>query len=551
MNIFEDTTPCVTPPSVHIDIKSIPAAAIRLAPVPHVPTDEDLADMFPDIAPDKRPLRMAEERHWLNPSEEQNYVEHYSLRLPFPERSIVFGTNGVISVAIQCVDEAPLAAYKRELIDKYECVGFHANIKYTISNLRTIHQFQNMFAWLKDIYLVDESLRGPINLSKVALLQQAIDILEPTACMGWFKTLKDKDDRKLISVLAPQLSQRLKNPTALEPTPVDAKSLPRPGNALARVRFDKIEYIESPSRTVEPLTEPRSFRILICKTPMSGTIGKHVMWKDANLPILVKPDSIPSIAFNDTHMAVTYQSPDFAEDILSVSLYSIVLEGKRYFNHVHTVHFKGRFADGFLTTQLSEKNQVCIALGSGVTIVDLSGVGTAEYVYLEPENPKHRRKVTFASMKEDELLVATNKGEYYRIDLKKSTVVETNQILAVEPIYDVQYNYGQLYMQSTMSVSGQFRPQHAGYDVLDLNRPTCMATRGCLLFVATKYGHIQVFTRIKEGIVRTFNPIQQQQQAMNQQPIVPNGIKAYDDYIVCVNQNGVVRYVGLKKEGKI
>lgn len=479
---------------------------------------------------------------------EERKVKLEEKRLDF----IVLGSNNVSCYAL----ETPpgVGSKHKKLLNRLECKSLVKNFKHNIANFELKKQATDMLDHVMAIAKHDESLRPTIK------------------AVG--KHLSDK-----IKTLPEHL------PVGKSPKLI--MEADRPGKTYPGVEILFMEYANVPTPTTpEGVEKGDEFFIWTIHTNLNSS---H--WVKSRTTIIVKPNTVPGVAFNNTHLVVLYQPLYFSnEDIICLDLYKLTAIGRVPKAHCDRFYFtfpESFSTHGILSVTLSELGICTIAYSIGCVVIDvLRQVVRPRAVILTTPDVKHRRMVTTAivnhlpdekrpSMEEgdhwDETLsdvletgtrvpvpawsgtlsIGTDAGEAIGICWRSSQLVFAEVIPAVEPIFGCIYSNKRVLMHSIMEISGKMLPfVTEKITHLPTSRPLHMAVCGTLIFVLEKYGSIQIFSTTVRKILFSFKPPKSEFTFAPSEPkqhCYP-AIYAGPERVVVVYPNMLVRVLGIRKK---
>lgn len=540
---------------------------------------------FGDLPEQLWPVRMEQERKWMAPGPEDTIHDLSSQLLPHADRTIVIGTNGVYSFALECADDTRVQmdpeitgenrkkktkeeeqkealkklngpekredrvetidkfyaeyakknvgfAFKRSL-SNFERQAFYMALKFDFANLHIVGDAKVMLERLMDMARVDNSLRSPISKLGPRLT-------------------------KKMNTLPARFERNQKRPVS--------RTADRPDGAFPTVKFMTIDFHEPVQEVVAP--DLTTFRLLICPTP---TLEQHKKkkkkqphWVDVNLAISTDAKTVPACAFNDTHFVILYLPfVEARNGVLIVNLYelpSMQSTSRKQLTKVDCFYFcfpPELANEGMLNIHLSQQGVISVCFANGVLVFDAFRQVPQIHVLLL-EAVKCQRRITTSpifhppAFKRDTpdakdmwcgtVVLGTDKGECYGINWRTGFVHFIEVSPAVEPIFATHYSNGKIFMQTVMTVCGTISNLSAANQltVLPIDRPLAMDSCGALIVVLSKYGFIKILSSIARQVAREFP----QPSVGSHTPLLQHaykGVKAFHDHIVCVYPSGLVR----------
>jgi len=521
-------------------------------------TEAEQKDSFGDLDKSKWAKRNDIENHFLAAKPSQKHKDWQSHPFKNSKKTIVFGTNGYMAWATECEDIKkfavdddddeetdlegkindsreyakcnPAAAYKHacSALEKSSVVR-HTN--YEIHNLQTSENAKLKAQELVAICKVDKSLLAP------------------------FK------------ILGPKLSKKMKElPVSIkEPKPIESQQRPR--NAFCSVKYWKEEESLPKADLGEGEGEEEvvEFKLLYCRVPYEKkkmNAGKKST-KEKNKTKEVKPKwnyakhilkcvsgTTPSACFNDTHLFVVYQPAGSIDTgILRVSVFDAsgtLDQPEKTFDFIFPEKFS---MEGMLCTALSKEGVFAASLSSGAIIFDLES--NRHCLWLDPgeiteEEDKNwiMRSVTslsFSSQDSNLLCMGTDKGECYIVNWTNGEQYNIEHLPAVEPVFAASHSNNHTFMESVFGIV-VCRPLLPIPVFVDMDRPIAYDTCGSLIAVMTKYGGLKIFHKKVRRLLYAAVPITQtKKHAINNVQHAYPGLKLFEESVVCVYPDGIVR----------
>lgn len=512
-------------------------------------------DAFGDLPAEDRKTRFDVEQHFIAAKPDQKHHDCFSHPFVQPDKCFLVGTNGFVSWAFQSQDYAePKTVEEKDKKDslaikvaesdaygkvnpsfgyKTSCAGLEQNAFY-YHNLYTIHL-----------------LTQATNAKLMSQEFQAIAMVDPSL-VG------------VMRMLGPKISKAMKTlPEYATPKPIQSQN--RPGGCYASVEHTTHESVAVQEITSTALIE---FRLLTCETPyMKKKMQAAKMkkknelkvvkpkWQDAFCSFKCVPGTVPSASFNETHFTVLYQ-PGGKRGLMRLCVYEIA---KGYKKPVRTFdfYFPEAFSqEGMLCTTLGVDGMYAVSLSSGALVLNALSDETEPGMHVislvmadEAENNFVKRRITSISFAKDQpsiLVLGTDKGECYMIEWATGDPYNIEHTPAVEPIFSASMSNNYVFAASVMGLL-ICRPSIPIPLFMDMDRPLAFDTCGSLIFVMTKYGGLKFFHKTMRKVVHCCEPVSQKQLRLNGIQHAYAGLKAFQDRVVCVYPNGVVRNYQLIK----
>lgn len=304
------------------------------------------------------------------------------------------------------------------------------------------------------------------------------------------------------------------------------------------------------------------FVVYYCNT---SKLAKSPGWTRSKIIIRTTLDTVPCLAFNETHLAVLHQPHDEVDpSVVTISLYR--LNDHPAQNPCDQFYFqfpKEHFTEqGLLNMTMNNEGIITVAFANGVVAVDSKRV-LPPRIFLAGTHIV----MSSAAHKQEFVILGTNQGECIGVDWKTGDIVFTEITPVIEPIYSVHYSNKRTFMHTACAISGRMSPyQTDGMTHLPTGRLTGMDVCGTLIFAAEKYGNIEVFSSAVRAVVFPFKapkelfqhkpkdpnskepPEKQEYQVVACPPYYPS-IKATPDRLVTLYQNGLVVVYYISNEG--
>jgi hypothetical protein len=438
--------------------------------------DANLHMLVGDLPKELRKRRALQERCWTS---EKSHVSEYYIPAPSGgDNLIVLGTNGcvVFAIAVQ-----PGNAYL-EAHAMLACNSAKASWQQRIKDLRLRRHALDLREYIEAIG------RKDIHLATAA-----------AACV------------QRIDKLIPLLPEVIPPAKMVPPTPAQ-----RPGTSAPQVLLYDIK-----TPTVIKLQEAEEaaasdvFVIWTC-----NALDRKSRWAASRRdPIVVRRGTFPSLAFNETHVAIIWQSNVVGATGLWLVLHDLTAIGRIAKKPLFCWELSFMEAEGFIndgqgiiSASLSNQGILCVACSNAVLICTVLGkqAGHTRAVVLKCD---YKRNITCARLCElDMLVIGTACGECYEIDWRhKSSEEDTvfapqvEHILACEPIYDAYTSNRRLLLQTTLAMSGRLLPYICqDFVYMPSGRILASAVCGTLIFALEKYGQLLVYTSTARSIMYPF-----------------------------------------------
>ncbi len=386
----------------------------------------DLAEQFWAGRPDQ-------ERQWMVPAQTDILYDLESFALPHPDRTVVLGTNGVLSFALQCLDSdrplLPVAAAddtkekqaeetKAKMIEELKKKKTPTNEEKGILIAAAYDEYASKnaaFAYKRSLAVLERRafyLTTKYNIDKTHLKQDAKYLQERLDDMGKV----DYSLREPITRLEPRLKSRIEKLPIMfkagEKRPPQ-KWAQRPGNTHASVAVMTIDFLE-PQPPIVPLTvgageELTFYRLLVCKTPTDySELGKkkpkdkRPKWTDVNVVVETVSRTVPAGAFNDTHLALLYLPKTKEGNVIFVDIYLLpTAESMAKNGGTCKPNRERRFCftlpeqfcqSGRIYLSLSSMGIVSMGYGNGVLVFDAMGLVEKIHVILL-DGKEHPRSI--------------------------------------------------------------------------------------------------------------------------------------------------------------
>jgi ribosomal protein L12E/L44/L45/RPP1/RPP2 len=361
------------------------------------PSERQVCDkaFYGDLPEERWHERPEQERRWMAPKADDALFDLQSMALPHPDRTIVIGTNGVLSFALQCADSASVPVSGGGAKEKTAAAAKMAAEKKmsqdALLELRySEYEKQNVaFAYKRELAQVERH----------AFYQTTRYEIATTHIRGDAEYLKkrlvdtgkiDASLRPIIAKLEPKLVKRIEK---LPPKfaagvtrPDLKKTAVRPGGAHAAVSIMTCAFLEQEPALL-PASDATDFRLLVCKTPTDcvpeAGKDKRTKWIDVNLSFATASKTVPAASFNDTHLAIVYLPKSTLPGTLFLDLFPLPLasvplrQGKIKFEREKRFCFNlpPQFCEsGLISLHLSSAGIASLAYGNGVLVFDTQGM---------------------------------------------------------------------------------------------------------------------------------------------------------------------------------
>jgi hypothetical protein len=305
------------------------------------------------------------------------------------------------------------------------------------------------------------------------------------------------------------------------------------------------------------------FTLYYCNT---SKLSKSPGWTKAKMaPFRTTLDTVPCLAFNETHLAVLSQPFDERDaSVVTVSLYRLNDHPAQHACDQFYFQFpKEHFTEqGLLNMSINAEGIITVAFANGVVAIDSKKE-------LQPRIFIAGNHVVISSIahKRETVFLGTQSGECLGVDWNTGDVVSTEVSPVIEPIYSLHYSNKRTFMHTACAVSGRMNPyQTDGLTHLPTGRLTGMDVCGSLIFAVEKYGAIQVMSSSARGMVFPFKapkeffahkqknpdsdlPLEKQEfETVLSPPYYPS-IKVTTDRMVVLYQNGLIIVYYISNEG--
>jgi len=300
------------------------------------------------------------------------------------------------------------------------------------------------------------------------------------------------------------------------------------------------------------------------RSPYGGTGDEYVLyycnttktkkgsgWTKAKMsPFFVTSETVPSVAFNETHCAILYQpydEPD--ESVITIALFRLnehpaQKECDRFCFQFPKEHFSDQ---GILKIEINKVGVITVSFANGVVIIDSTRAIEPKIVLL------NKRLVTATTTHEKDLLiVGTDAGECIGVSWRTGDIVFSELTPVVEPIYSLLYSNKRVFMHTASAISGRLNPYLSeAMTHLPCARITGIDACGTLLFAVEKHGTIQIFSTVARCVLFPFKPPPQPMLGPQNCDSLPcyNSVKASTGSLVVLYQNGLIRHYNISKEG--
>jgi hypothetical protein len=379
--------------------------------------------------------RYDQEAAWIAPGETDNIIDLDSGLLPHPDRTIIIGTNGTISFALQCADDDTIPFDKERLlnpekkpnnrdeliaiVDNYHAQYSRVNVAFDYK--RRLSEFEGASFYLALKYDIESNihLQGDAKL----LVERLTDMARVDSTL-----------RSTISRVGTRLDKRRKKlPISFdkEHSRPKVQMAERPGGCFAMVQFMMTDFHDQNGDDTIFAPQDASttfFRLLVCRTPTqtsssssSSGRGKKPGWIDTNIGVLTDAKTVPACAFNDTHFCILYLPHTVTRNaVIFVDMYKIpdaaITPGGNKPKLTHVDRFAFRFPpqfanQGMINVHLSDCGIMSVCFANGVLVFDTLRMVPGIHVILlelapsdketkktEEEERRLRRRITTASI---------------------------------------------------------------------------------------------------------------------------------------------------------
>ena len=477
------------------------------------------------------------EKHWIAASPDEKHNDSLSEELDAYSRCIIVGTNGQCAFALKCPDSKKA---KTEAPVDYSTLSNEEILKKETKASRTYAAVNAAFAYKSATSQLEKNAFFHLSNFEISNVHDQTSALLK---VQEFRAIGKTDPSLLASIkrVAPKLSVKVKElPKMARPLPI--RSAPRPGNAYASVSLTQASFTQDfcdIDATRDDTTTP--FRLMTCRVPSPE---KKTGWKESNTVFHCRKGTIPSAAFNETHIAVLFQ-PSIKDGPLRLH----VIELKTYrVERSFDFFFPSVFSrEGMLSTSLSEQGVFSVSFASGVLVFDTTRPEDTISVFIlsierQEEDASLVRHVTCTRVRDNLLVFGTDKGECYVIEWRTGDIVAIEHSQAVEPLFSVDYYNKCTVMHTVMGVV--IAREKETPVIIDSPRPLAIDMCGTLIFVMTKYGNLQIFKADTRRVVHQIEPVPQKHRIDGIQHAY-QGMRAFPEHMVCVYPNGVVRTISL------
>lgn len=305
------------------------------------------------------------------------------------------------------------------------------------------------------------------------------------------------------------------------------------------------------------------FTLYYCNT---SKLDKSPGWLKAKMaPFRTTLDTVPCLAFNETHLAVLSQPYD-EPDASVVTIYLYRLNEHPTQNPCDLFHFqfpKEHFTEqGLLNMTMNTEGIITVAFANGVVAIDTKRE-LAPRIFLAGTHVV----ISSTAHKRETIFLGTQSGESLGVDWATGDVVSTEVSPVIEPIYSIHHSNKRTFMHTACAVSGRMNPyQTDGLTHLPTARVTGIDVCGTLIFAVEKYGVVQVMSSNVRGMVFPFKapkelfkhkqkdpnsclPLEKQEYETVLCPPYYPSIKVTPDRMVVIYQNGLIVIYYISKEG--
>ena len=516
--------------------------------------------------------REEQERRWMAPGPDDPIYDLESTVLPHPERSVILGTNGVLSFALQCMDSTGVPHNKlisggvphEKETEEQKVTRIKADFEaYAEKNAAFGYKYELGILERKSLYA---SVKHDISITFVQ--GEARHLKNHLVDMGKV----DSSLREVVTRLVPKVDEKIAKLPPKLAKKQSAKMAPR---EFAPVEYLSAEFVTLPKEGAVAAGELTTFRLLVCKTPTDYSAlfldekkkkklkDKRPKWVDVDIMFDTQFKSVPAGAFNDTHLAILSLQ---AAPLLYVDLFELPTDettakngGSLKLTRTKRFAFQlpSQFCDsGLAGLHLSSAGVLSMSYGNGVLVFDtLEMVPGIHVILLDKRSvlscavfhpPAYPRPQDHWS---GSILIGTDKGECYAVDWRAGKVIYVESTPAIEPVFGVHYSNGKLMMQTVMSITGIISNLNRFTTVLPIDRPLAFDSCGSLICVLSKYGFLKVMSSLARHVAREIPAPQGMSRTATMQHAY-KGLRAYTDHVVCVYPNGIVRNLVLSPQKK-
>ncbi|MBX9636528.1 MAG: hypothetical protein K2Q45_03145 [Nitrosomonas sp.] len=488
---------------------------------------------------------------WILPKEDQKFKSVYSHALLNPMESYILGTNGRFAFAFTTVDKD---------IDRSNDPLYDEKKKYSLLEKAAlqdkIHEnYAKQNPCFRYKWATTQLEREAAAVSTTYSIKHELFVKDDAKTkLAFFKSMVDVDLTmvKPMQYIATLLNEKLKTlPETDDNANADFRQVKpedRPGKNI------NIEFSVMPPLADGEAAPPLQlgaydcFKLLLCKVPTQDP----TKWKEYGNDFMFKCESntVPIACFNDTHFIVLYQVP--GKPLIQVRHYELEPQdgSGHYIRPVRDLDFVFTFpvdfgATGFFGAFLSNdaNKHLLVVFGTGVLVFPKKKNQDVSVYRIHPSD-KYIRLITCANMVNNHLMIGTDSGECFTLDIFTKKLVQVEVTPAIEPIFSIhakEENPGRCVLHSVFNLSGRMstRPE-APNTLLELRRPVALDSEGSLVFVLTKYGFINIIHADMRKVARILEPPYQIHTAPPLQHAY-KGIRVFKDKFVCVYQNGIVR----------
>lgn len=521
---------------------------------------------------------------WIAPKEGQGFKDIYSEALPKPMQSLIIGTNGRFAFAFTAAnnDDTPMAAAddiydKTKQYDTFERAEIQDKLyaAYAAQNPCFAYkwattQFERNAMALSTAFSVQHELFVKKDAeTKMAIVQSMIrvdltmvrpltafskQLSEQLRCLPAKVEGNQEQLRRIKMQIRPGGMVNIAVSSAAPPAP---PAPPASGGGAGENQTDKT------ATTIVPPPEGKgvTFSLLLCKVPT----GKATAWKQNGTDYMFtcEPKTVPVACFNDNHLIVLYQLPQKA----CVQVRHFELEPQdgsgHYIKAQRSLDFVFDFPvefgrRGLFSATLSTDGRLVVCFGTGVVVFSAAPPfggggekgGGEERSFYRLVSVSDARMVTCATLVDTTLMIGTDKGECFTINMATNEITNVETTAAIEPLFSIhatQESKHRCILHSVMNFGGRLSMRSDMPNVVvELRRPVALDSSGSLIFALTKYGFVNVIHSDMRNVSRIFEPPQDIYEVPQLQHAY-KGIKAYKDRLVCVYQNGTIRNLLLHK----
>ncbi len=331
---------------------------------------------------------------------------------------MILGTNGSTSYALVSTSPA-IVEYKSALL-KLECASVYHSLAHDVRNLQLKKDAEALLSKVTSMSKIDPNLRPAIAkiakelTAKLKELPETLpDDVDYTPIVvskrpgGKFPTvqfmvtdfyrgdieLKTAEELKQMDEEEAKLTKQQQQPVATAAVAAETTVTTKP--TVRKAMIAKKQQREEPPKPVPVTvtTPPNVFSIWSC-----DATKPDCEWKPCTMPTFeVKHMTIPSVAFNKTHMVVIFQPRNLVdEDLIIIHAFELDRRRNKLID-TFAYKFDNKYfgSKGLLVTHLSDQNILSLSFTAGTFVFDiLRQVKRPRLIVLESEKPIYRRNIT-------------------------------------------------------------------------------------------------------------------------------------------------------------